>query len=181
MTIIIKVGKEEKLRFEPHLVGEDFVITPRRGRRFPIPIGSDVYDGDEFLGTVTFMLPEQFQRCRVMFDPPVADVPDEATMRPDQPPTPAASAAMRAAGIEVGGCGDVPEEGSIAGLELTDRLLDVLGSLGLGRLLALRSALARGDEFMLSLAGIGPKSLGQIKWALEQLEQGETPAAGSDG
>jgi len=176
MTIIIKVGGTEKLRFEPHLVGEDFVITPRRGRRFPIPIGSNVYDGDRYLGMVIFMLPEQFQRCRVMFKPAVVeDVMEPAWAAGDEPRdemTQEEWEAMREKrdAVVPAECGDVPEEGSIAELALPDRLVNVLGSHGLGRLLALRSALSQGDEFVLSLDGIGPKSLDQIKAALEALE-----------
>jgi hypothetical protein len=208
MTIIIKVGETEKLRFEPHLVGNDFVITPRRGRRFPIPIGSNVYDGDEFLGVVIFMVPEQFQRCRVVFEPPVAEVPDEdamldvdalrdeerireaqqqldeMTMRPEWASThgpPLAGDTVVSADERR----DVPLAGSIAELELSDRLLDVLESHGLVRLQALQSALSQGDVFMLSLAGIGPKSLDQIKGALEQakgaLDPVEMPDARLDG
>lgn len=193
MTIIIKVGETEKLRFEPHLVGEDFVITPRRGRRFPIPIGSNVWNGDEFLGVVTFMVPEQFQRCRVMFEPVVVEPPDEverseaerigeAQQRLDET-TQEEWEAMREErdAVVSAECGDVPEAGSIAELELSDRLLDILGSHGLGRLLALRSALSRGDEFMLALGGIGPKSLAQIRGALVAWEFVERSSASPDG
>lgn len=190
--IIIKVEGSEKLRFEPHLVGDGFVVTPRRGRRFPIPIGSDVYDGAVYLGKVIFMLPEQFQRCRVVLAPPLAAEPDWAAG--DEPPDEMTSEEWEAMREEPdivvpeGACGDVPEEGSIEELDLNDRLLNVLAEHGLSRLLALRSALSQGDELLLEIDGIGPASLRQIKTALEALEQAkgaldsvEMPDARLDG
>ena len=68
-VVIIENGVE-KCRFVPREMGDDYLITPSRYRPWPVTPGvAEVRIGRRLIGRVTTCRREQFQRCRIEFDP----------------------------------------------------------------------------------------------------------------
>jgi hypothetical protein len=134
--MVVMVDGHVQWRFEAHRLDKQHsvIITPRHPQYPPIPIGAELFRNGEAVGTVTAVIPEQFQRWEVHYAPV--------------------------------GVGLLSEEDQIllGETELRADIVSALEDAGIATLGAVRNLLEQqGDEALLDVHGIGPKSLAEIK------------------
>jgi hypothetical protein len=174
---VINASNDVQWRFYPHLhkVKEKIVITPRRARYPPVPIGSELVDVEttEVIGTVTAVIAVQFDRYEIHYAEPEVEEAEEAE----------AAEADEAEEAEVDETEEEAEAGAeepeaeeldvepLASLELSPRVLSTLEDADVVTVEELRAIAEAGE--LGDISGIGPTSIEEIEVALQEDEAGE--------
>lgn len=179
---VISASNDVQWRFYPHLhkVEEEIVITPRRARYPPVPIGSELVDVEttEVIGTVTAVIAVQFDRYEIHYAEPEVEEAEEAeAAEADEAEEAEAEEVEEEAevGAEEPGAEEPKAEEldvePLASLELSPRVLSALEDADVATAEELRAIAEAGE--LGDISGIGPTSIEEIEAALQEDEADE--------
>lgn len=134
--MVVTVDGHVQWRFEAHRVDEQnsVIITPRHPQYPPVPIGAELFCNGSAVGTVTAVLPEQFQRWEIHYTPVDVALLSEK------------------------------DQILLGETELRADIVSALEDGGIATLGAVHTLLSQGgDQALLDIHGVGPKSLAEIK------------------
>jgi DNA-directed RNA polymerase alpha subunit len=181
---VISASNDVQWRFYPHLhkVEEDIVITPRRARYPPVPIGSELVDVEttEVIGTVTAVIAVQFDRYEIHYAQPEVEEAEEAeAAEADEAKEEAGEPESEEAGeteeqaeaeVEEAEAEELDVE-PLTSLALSPRVLSALEDADVVTVEELRAIAEAGE--LGDISGIGPASLEEIEAALQEDEADE--------
>jgi hypothetical protein len=170
---VINASNDVQWRFYPHLhkVEEEIVITPRRARYPPVPIGSELVDVEttEVIGRVTAVIAVQFDRYEIHYaEPEVEEAAEEETEAVEASEADEAEEEAEAGAEKPGAEPPEAEELDVeplASLELSPRVQGALEEADVVTVEDLRAIADAGE--LGEVSGIGPASIEEIEAALQ--------------
>jgi DNA-directed RNA polymerase alpha subunit len=159
---VVNASNDVQWRFYPHLhkMEEEIVITPRRARYPPVPIGSELIDVEttEVIGRVTAVISVQFDRYEIHYSRPEVEEAAEG-------PTEAEETAEVEADVEEPEVEEDQDLTPLDSLDLSSRVQSALQGADVVTVEELRAIAEAGE--LDGISGIGSASVEEIEAALE--------------
>jgi DNA-directed RNA polymerase alpha subunit len=163
---VVNASNDVQWRFYPHLhkVEEEIVITPRRARYPPVPIGSELIDVEstEVIGRVTAVISVQFDRYEIRYSRPEVE---EAAEEPAKAEETAEAEEEVEADVEEPEVEEDQDLTPLDSLDLSSRVQSALQGADVATVEELRAIAEAGE--LDGISGIGSASVEEIEAALE--------------
>jgi hypothetical protein len=170
---VVNASNDVQWRFYPHLhkMEEEIVITPRRARYPPVPIGSELIDVEttEVIGRVRAVISVQFDRYEIRYSRPEVEeaaeelAESEETAEVEEEADEAEEEVE--ADVEEPEVEEEPDSTPLDSLDLSSRVQSALQGADVDTVEGLRAIAEAGE--LVGISGIGLASVEEIEAALE--------------